>query len=622
MAWRNNPDFFTLCISGFSSGCWPFPLEIFAQPNMLKHVAIIVVLILSFIIFNPLSCQVDSDFLARKIGIRPREYGVRIERSIPMKTSDGITLRADIYHPKTDGPKPTVLVRIPFSNTLKNRYFSSVIGKLWAGRGYHVVIQGTRGRYKSQGSYYPLANEREDGIDTLRWLKKQSWYDGRLGMWGGSYFGYTQWVLADQISPGPSAYLIQLASTNFYEMFYPGSAFSLESALIWSLWSTENKERDFSPETLKHGYNSFPLIRADDRARRDIPSFNDWVNHSKEDSYWKKINVRSNIKLLNAPVLLMAGWYDPFLPSQLADFLEIQKNAKIKIRNSSRIIIGPWGHARTVTFPGGFKSTHYRLESLAPSVPWFDRYLLKRGGAEFMTSPVKIYVMGKNTWREENEWPLARTEYTPFFLRSGGNANTLLGDGRLDLDSSNREEPPDEYSYDPSNPAPSAGGAMIGPNAGTAKQNDIEARKDVLVYTSAPLEQDLEVTGPVKLVLYVSTTAANTDFTAKLVDVYPDGGAYNVCDGILRMSYQASGAPTEIKIDLWPTSMVFFKGHRIRLEVSSSNYPRFDRNPGTGRNIALETEPVVAKQTIYHSQLYQSRLILPVIKETRNGVSS
>lgn len=560
-----------------------------------------------------MSCQIDSDFLARKLGIRSSEYSVKIENGIAMQTSDGTTLRADIYHPKTNKPKPTILVRIPFSNTLKNRYFSNVIGKLWAGRGYHVIFQGTRGRYKSEGNYYPLINEWQDGLDTLRWLKKQPWHDGRLGMWGGSYFGYTQWVLADQIDPGPSAYLIQLASTNFYEMLYPGGAFSLESALIWALWSTENKERDFPPKMLKCGYDSFPLIQTDDRAGGDIPFFNDWVNHYEEDSYWKKINVRDNIKQLNAPVLLMAGWYDPFLPSQLADFSEIQKNAKVEIRNSSKIIIGPWGHARTVIFPDGFKSMNYRLESLAPSIPWFDQRLLKRNDTEFMALPIKIYVMGKNIWREEKEWPLTRTKYTPYYLRSSGKANTLRGDGQLDLGSLDQAEIFDEYSYDPHNPAPSAGGTMIGPHAGIAKQNDIEARQDVLVYTGAPLEHDLEVTGPIKLMLYVSTTAVNTDFTAKLVDVHLDGSAYNVCDGILRRSYTGLSMPTEIQIDLWPTSMVFFKGHRIRLEVSSSNYPRFDRNPNTGRNIALETEPVVAKQKIYHGHLYPSRLVLPII---------
>lgn len=575
---------------------------------------------LAVTIFNPLSCQIDSGFLAKELGLRSSDFGVRIERGVEIKTSGNVTLRSDIYHPKTHDPKPTLLIRIPFSNTLKNRYFSSVIGKLWAGRGYHVVIQGTRGRYKSEGNYYPLTPERQDGIDTLHWLGKQGWYDGRLGMWGGSYFGYTQWVLADQVNPGPSALMVQLSSTNFHEMLYPGGAFSLESALIWAVWSTEGEDRDIPYEILERGFDSFPLIQADDRAAKDIPFFNDWVNHPQEDDYWNAINVREKIKSLQAPVLMMAGWYDPFLPSQLTDFEKIQNSAKPEVAKTSKIIIGPWGHARTVTFPNGFKTLHYRLESLAPSTSWFDQHLLKRNDAESMKSPIKIFVMGPNIWREEKEWPLARTKYTPYYLRSNGKANTLAGDGLLSLAVPEKEESPDRYSYDPRNPVPTAGGTMIGPRVGIAKQNEIETRQDVLVYSTAPLEQDLEVTGPIKLILYVSTTAPNTDFTAKLVDVHPDGSAYNICDGILRRSYSGSEIPTEIEINLWPMSMVFFKGHRIRLEVSSSNYPRFDRNPNTGHNIALESKSIISKQKIHHGSIYSSHLILPIIDQNESHI--
>lgn len=568
----------------------------------------------AFTIFNPLSCQIDSGFLAKKLGLRPSEFGVQIEYGVEMKTKDGAILRADIYHPQTSEPTPTILVRAPFSNTLKNQYFSSVIGKLWAGRGYHVVLQGTRGRYKSEGNYYPLTTERQDGLDTLRWLKKQGWHDGRLGMWGGSYFGYTQWVLADQEDPGPSALMIQLSSTSFYEMLYPGGAFSLESALIWAVWSTENEDRDIPYEILKRGFDGFPLIQADDRAAKDISFFNDWVNHPQEDDYWNTINVRWKIKSLQAPVLMMAGWYDPFLPSQLTDFKEIQESARPQVAKASKIIIGPWGHARTVTFPNGLKTWHYRLESLAPTIPWFDRHLLTRDGAELFESPIKIFVMGKNVWREEKEWPLGRTEYVSYYLRSNGKANSAAGDGLLSLMPPGKEELPDTYSYDPQNPVPTFGGTMIGPRVGIARQNEVEAREDVLVYSTAPLEQDVEVTGPVQLILYISTTAPSTDFTAKLVDVHPDGSAYNVCDGILRRSYDSLDEPVEIEINLWPTSMVFFRGHRIRLEVSSSNFPRFDRNPNTGRPIATGTSLAKATQTIHHRPGSLSRIILPVVE--------
>jgi putative CocE/NonD family hydrolase len=306
----------------------------------------------------------------------------------------------------------------------------------------------------------------------------------------------------------------------------------------------------------------------------------------------------------------MGGWYDPFLPAQLDDFERIRRSARPDIASASRLIVGPWAHARGLSLPEGAASPNYRIESFASSIPWFDQHL--RGGAVAFAAPVRIFVMGENLWRDEEEWPLVRTRYSDFFLRSGGKANGASGDGRLSSTPPTDAEPADEFVYDPLDPVPSAGGAMIGPRAGIVLQNKIEERQDVLVYTAAPLEEDLEVTGQVKLVLHVSTTAAHTDFTAKLVDVFADGSAYNVCDGILRRAY-GDEAPGEITLDLWPTSRLFRKGHRIRLEVSSSNFPRFDRNPNTGKPIATETQTQVARQTIYHDLANPSRLILPVI---------
>jgi putative CocE/NonD family hydrolase len=553
--------------------------------------------------------------LARQLDMRSSEFAVRIERGVAMKTSDGITLVSDIYHPQKAGKTPTILVRIPYSKTLVNTLFATVAGRMWAERGYTVVVQGTRGRYQSGGHYYPLRGERRDGIETLAWIAKQSWFNGRLSMWGGSYFGYTQWVLADQIAPGPSALIIQLASTDFHGMFYPGGAFSLESALCWTVVSQGKEDRSNWPsqKELQAGYDGFPLLEADDRVGKDIPFFNDWVRHSEKDEYWLEIDGEDRARRLKAPALLMAGWFDPFLPTQINDFVRIRSEVRPEVASATRLIIGPWAHARTVTFPGNLTPRNYRLESLAPSVAWFDQHLRSSGTTIPETAPVRIYVMGENVWRDEQEWPLARTRYTPYYLRSDGKANSLTGDGVLTLEFPTHHEPPDTYIYDPHHPVPTAGGAMLGPRAGIAQQNAVEVRPDVLVYSTPPLEEDLEVTGPVRLLLYVSTMVSHTDFTGKLVDVHPDGSAYNVSEGILRRGYSPSDQPTEIQMDLWPTSMVFFKRHRIRLEVSSSNYPRFDRNPNTGRRIATETHPIVTTQTVHHGRETPSRLILPVI---------
>ena len=556
--------------------------------------------------------------LARELGISRPEFAVRIQRSVPMTTSDGAQLVSDIYRPRRVDPTPTILVRVPYSKTVVSKLFATVVGRMWAEHGYTVVIQGTRGRYESGGRHYPLRGERQDGIETLAWLAQQPWFDGRLGMWGGSYFGYTQWVLADQVDPGPSALFVQLASTDFHAMFYPGSAFSLESALFWAVRSRGDRDVEVPLETLERGYDGFPLLETDDRAVGDVPFFDDWVTHSERDQYWADIDGEDRARRLEAPMLLMAGWFDPFLPTQLADFERIRNDARPEVAAASRLIIGPWAHARTVTLPGHPTPRNYRLESLSPSVPWFDAHLRRSRIAGRESPRVRIYVMGVNVWRDEEEWPLARARYRPYYLQSNGSANTLGGDGEL-IAVPPASSARDTFVYDPQSPVPTAGGAMLGPRAGVTRQNELEARSDVLVYTTPPLTKDLEVTGPVKLVLFVSTTAPHTDFTGKLVDVHPDGAAYNVSDGILRRRYpepsNAEGRnwPVTIEIDLWPTSIVFLKDHRIRLEVASSNYPRYDRNPNTGRAIATETHPIVATQSVYHGLDSPSRLMLPVV---------
>ena len=273
-----------------------------------------------------------------------------------------------------------------------------------------------------------------------------------------------------------------------------------------------------------------------------------------------------------------------------------------------------------IIFPNGAPAERFRLASFSVSLPWFDETLNAQRQSQ-KDSPVKLFVMGKNKWRCEQEWPLARTRYTPYYLRTTSSSNPAFCAGELSLLAPRADEPDDDYLYDPLNPVPTAGGAMMGKGSGIVRQNEIESRSDVLTYTTCTLTEDIEVTGPVTAILYVSTSSPCTDFTAKLVDVHPDGAAFNVCDGILRRRYEKRGdtpeasRTQEIKVQLWPTSMVFLKGHQIRLEISSSNFPRFDRNPNTGNPIATETEAIVANQIVRHGLHYPSRLILPVIPE-------
>lgn len=561
-------------------------------------------------------CQpLVARFVLPREGIRAPTSHVRVTRDVGFEASDGARLVADVYRPATATPTPTILVRIPFTKTFSTRLGADAVGRFWASRGYTVVMQGTRGRGSSGGVHYPMRHERQDGLETLAWLARQPWFDGRLGMWGGSAFGHTQWAVADQRRPGPGALMIQIASTDMFGMFHPGGAFSLESALFWALRSRGPKDDVPSVEMLNRGAQGFPLIAADDRAVADVAIFNDWVTHAERDAYWRAIDGEDRSRTLQAPVLLMAGWSDPFLPTQLRDFETIRRGADPRVATGTRLVVGPWTHAGALQLPDGSPEVKYRPASLDSSVAWFDHHLLGRPLPPSLAAPVRLYVMGEGIWRDEQEWPLARAVATPYYLHSGGRANTSRGDGRLERAAPDGDEPPDAFRYDPRTPVPSRGGAMLGPRAGIRDQADVETRSDVLVYSSEPLTADLEVTGPVSAVLHVTTSAPATDFTAKLVDVHPNGRAYNVTDGIVRRAY-AAGSDTvasEITIDLWPTSMLFLAGHRLRLEVSSSNYPRYDRHPNTTGNLATETAPIAATQGVHHRLHAASRLVLPVV---------
>jgi uncharacterized protein len=548
--------------------------------------------------------------------VRKADYAVRIERSVPLVASDGVLLVADLYKPDTKNPAPTILLRVPFTKTFKNGLGADAVGRFWASHGYIVMIQGTRGRFKSGGVNYPLIHERQDGIDTLHWLAQQPWFDGRLGMWGGSAFGYTQWVLADRTNPGPTALMIQISSTDFHEMFHPGGAFSLESALFWAARSRGTRDRDPTIAELERGFQGFPLIEADERGPGETQYFKDWAAHTEADEYWQAIDGKDRARNLKAPVLLMAGWCDPFLPTQLRDYAIIKHDTDPRVAAESRLIIGPWSHAEPVKFPDGTTAGSYRRASLTPSLPWFDHTLLHRPIDPSLAAPVHIYVMGENIWRDEPAWPLERARATTFYLRSNGHANSMRGDGRLTLEAPGANESADSFTYDPREPVPTHGGAMLGLRAGIYLQNDVEQRDDVLIYSTEPLAADTEVTGPISVVLQVTTSAPNTDFTAKLVDVHTDGKVYNVSDGILRRNYppgMSETKPQEITVDLWPTSMLFRRGHRMRLEISSSNFPRYDRNPNTGRETATETAPQSAAQQLIHNSISASSIVLPII---------
>ncbi len=549
------------------------------------------------------SCQTVVDraasaFFLPSDQVRPARYSVATTRGHDLALDDGVTLSADLHRPRRLARAPTILVRVPVTDTVYNRLRSDTIGRFWAARGYNVVVQGTRGRYRSGGSFEPLVHERDDGLATLAWLRAQSWHDGRLAMWGGSAFGHTQWAIIDQADSAPDAYFIQIASSRFREMFHPGGAFALESALYWTLNSHGSRDRAVDYEELDRGARALPVITADDEAAGvDVPFFDAWAGEAADSDYWRRANGGADPAAASAPVLLLGGWYDPFLPSMLADWEKLQAAPGA---SESRLMIGPFAHATTIKWPGARVDQPYRQASIAPALAWFDQQLGIDGGERALPR-VRIFVLGENVWRDEEEWPLARTVYTSLHLGPGRTLTQAAGPTAAE-----------SYIYDPANPAPTAGGAMLGARGGVALQAQVGVRADVMSYLTDALSAPLEITGPVRTVLTVSTDAPSTDFTAKLILVQPDGVAINLADGIVRRAY-SPGVRAEIEIDMGAISVLAPAGARLRLDISSSNFPRFDRNPNTGESSLVATRFRRAEQQVWRGEGVRSYLVLPVI---------
>ena len=486
-----------------------------------------------------------------------------------------------------------------------------------------------RGRYDSEGDFEPLRNEAADGFDTLEWIGVQPWCDGNVGMRGGSYEGAVQWAAASQGSAYLKTIVPFVVTPNMYkDGLYIGGAFGLSLGLMWRCFTTGRVNQSHAHYRWGQLFRELPLKDIDDWIGGSATFLKEWISHPAYDQYWKDIAVDEVFNDITIPIFHFGGWYDVFNSGIMPTFRGLkERGGSEHARKHQKVIVGPWIHHTTkYTHAGevdfGTKSI---LDMLSLELQWFEHWLKGKDNGAADGKPIKIFVMGANEWREESDWPLARTEFTPFYLHSSGSANTLQGDGELSIEAP-EDETVDRYVYDPEFPVPTkGGGTCCWPEIvawGAFDQREVEQRNDVLCYTSKQLAKDLEVTGPVKVILYAATDALDTDFTAKLVDVASDGYATNLCDGIIRARYRGSFEtavflePNKIyayEINLGDTSNVFLKGHRIRLEISSSNFPRFDRNPNTGQKFGADAEIKAANQQIYHNQEYPSHIVLPII---------
>ena len=571
-------------------------------------------------------------FLLMPVTVEAQSYGVTVEHNATAAMRDGTKLRADIYRPKAEGKFPVLLVRTPYDKTQELEF-----GVKAAARGYVVVAQDVRGRFQSEGDWYPFKNESQDGYDTVEWAAALPYANGKVGMFGGSYVGATQYLAAIAKPPHLAGICPNYTASNYHDGWtYQGGAFEQWFNESWSTGLAENtmhRRVDAGQNavawTQKLPLTSYPILESPSAAAI-APYFTDWLAHPNYDEYWKQWSIEDHYGQIQVPVFSFGAWYDIFLGGTLRNYVRLKKEAGTEeARRGQKLMVYVGGHA------GGWNQRKVGAVDFGEKLPfdinevmlsWYDALLKAQPSSASNEKPVRIFVMGRNAWREEDDWPLARANSTKYYLHSAGAANSANGDGTLSTTAPGAEKA-DQFTYDPNDAVPTLGGPLCcGPfppaGLGPQDQSKAEARSDVLVFTTPALAKDLEVTGPVSLDLYVSSSAVDTDFTGKLVDLWPNGFAQNLTEGILRLRYRnsqekpelaKSGETYHVTVDLWATSNVFLAGHRVRLEVSSSNFPRFDRNLNTGEEQASATRMSKATNVVFHDKSHPSALMLPLV---------
>ena len=542
-----------------------------------------------------------------------------VERGLPVPMRDGTVLRADAYRPQSGARVPALLLRTPYDRSVPLIPLSGIEPERAVAAGYAVVCQDVRGQFESDGDFYTFVTEGADGFDTVEWLAAQEWCDGSVAMVGRSYSATCQWLAASERPPSLRAICPVVTGSDFFRGWvYQGGAFQLGFNLFWN-WMMSSKEQraGTKPEDL---FRHRPL-RTVSLPDPDWSRFYfDWLDHPADDDFWAGMSVNRRYPRIEVPALNVGGWFDVFLGGTLENFVRMRREGGSETaRSGQRLLVGPWAHGSTYgLFPDhGFDL--YRpgdsIDFTTEQLEFFDRHVRRRGDRDG-EPPVRIFVMGENRWRDEDDWPLARAMQTPWYLRQ---------DGRF-TEEPPGQEPPDRYVYDPHDPAPTIGGATSLPpklmraNAGPLDQRRLQERSDVLVYTSDPLDRPLEITGPLAATLHAATDAPDTDFVVKLTEVWPDGRSLILAEGIIRCrSAQGrlldAGAVHEYTVDLVATSNLFAAGNRIRVLVTSSSFPRFDPNANSGYAFGTDSNDDLrtARQTIFHDAARPSCVLLPVV---------
>jgi putative CocE/NonD family hydrolase len=571
-------------------------------------------------------------------------HEVDVEGDVEMKTRDGVTLRADVYRPRGDGQFPVLLHRTPYNKRGGKPYpnmdrpFNE--GHLFASHGYITVVQDARGRFASDGEFALFVNEAEDGYDAVEWAAGLPGSTGDVGTFGQSYDAMCQYLLLPLRPPHLRTAIPSTGPISYFDHgVYTSGALNLAWMLHWVVVNLVLKGRD-GERALKELRDV--VLHPDDRAKRRMdpawfahrpladwgdrlaeyaPYFADYIRHGTDDEFWQELDLRRHFAEVDIPMLHVSSWYDGFQKGPTAAYAGVREHGRsAAARDGQTLIMGPWAHTIYTDVSSG-KAGEVDFGPHAPQdmhtieLDWFARYL-KRDAAAPAQPAVRIFVMGPNEWRDEAEWPLARTRYTPLYLRAGGG---------LSWAEPPADEQPDTFRYDPQDPVPTIGGHLLGvygvPN-GPFDQRPTLDRPDVLVFDGEPVQTALEITGPVTTVLHASSSATDTDFVVKLIDVAPDGYAHPISHGILRARFRTSqaepellepGRVYELTVDMYALSHVVAVGHRLRVHVTSSDFPQWDANPNTGATFGSDAETAVADQTVFHDAVRPSHVVLPVI---------
>ncbi len=511
------------------------------------------------------------------------------KQTIMIPMDDGIRLATDIYLPKkAEAPYPCILIRTPYNKNGEGE------GKKFTVLGYAVVKQDTRGKYESEGEFYPFVNERSDGLTTIKWIRSQSWSNGKIAGWGGSYVGYTQWAVADRLN----AMVPVVTSANMYDLIYPSGIFSLATAFNWGLKVDSRTALSIDNKKIREAYSILPLSSADNFAGQQNDFTDDWIKHQFYDAFW---GMQDHRMARICPIYSFAGWNDIFLETQIRDFT----SPAIKHPPDSRLVIGPYAHGK-IEIETDYGDNldidqHFNEDILA----FLERNLKDGASTTPRRDPYVLFIMHRNEWYSCREWPPENTKVLSYFLGPDGGISTR----------SYSENKTFKYTYDPLNPYPSLGGTFLGKGVGPAYQNANINRKDQIVFEGPELENPLILLGPVRAVIFVRTDVPSTDFFVSLQEVRPDGKIINIQEGGRTVYNDVKSEPEIKKLDLslWATGIQINPGHRLRVVITSALFPRYNRNINSGESIFEAKNPRTAHQTIYVGPIYPSRILLPVL---------